>query len=183
MNFQFKKLQIPGAILIAPPKYRDDRGSFTRTYERSLFENEGITCRFRQDCSSISGRNVVRGLHYQLRPKTQEKLIQCVRGRVWDVAVDIRRRSPTYGQWFSVDLSEENGTILYLPEGFAHGFVALTETAEMLYKLSQEYDPGLERRIAWNDPDIGIAWPVTEVSLSDKDRTAPRLKEAEINFE
>lgn len=135
-----------------------------------------------QDNYSISVKGVLRGLHYQLKPKAQSKLVKCIRGKIFDVAVDIRKNSPTFGKWIGVELSEENMYMLYIPKGFAHGFLVLSDKAEVLYKVSAEYDPTLERGIIWNDPDIGIEWGTTSPILSEKDKKLPRLKEADINF-
>ena len=153
-------------------------------FKESAFKEAGIDVNFVQDNYSVSVKNVLRGLHYQLAPKAQGKLVRCIKGKVFDVAVDIRRGSPTFGKWFGVELSEENNLAFWIPEGFAHGFVALTDGATLLYKVSgSEYSPEHDRSIRWNDPDIGIRWPLDgEPLLSEKDKKAPFLKDAEINF-
>ena len=182
MGFVFKKLEIPDVILIKPEVFEDERGFFMETYKISDFKNAGIEYNFVQDNHSRSKKGVLRGLHYQLEPMAQGKLIRCIRGRIWDVVVDIRKGSPWYGKWIGVELSEENKLMLWIPPGFAHGFVALENDTEVIYKVTKEYAPELDRGIIWNDPDIGIEWPVDNPILSEKDSKLPRLKEAENNF-
>ena len=181
MNFEFERLSIPEVILIKPKVFDDERGFFLEFYKYSIFKEAGIDFIFVQDNHSKSKKGVLRGLHYQLNPKAQGKLVRCIRGKVWDVAVDIRKGSPTYGKWVAVELSEENKFMLWIPPGFAHGFVAF-EDSEIIYKCTSEYEPSLDRGIIWNDPEIGIPWPVKEPILSKKDASLPPLKEAEINF-
>ena len=159
MPFEFKKLEIPDVILIIPKVFEDDRGFFMETFKISDFKAYGISYEFVQDNHSKSKKGVLRGLHYQLYPKAQGKLVRCIRGRIWDVAVDIRKGSPWYGKWVAVELSEENKLMLWIPPGFAHGFVAL-EDAEIIYKCTAEYAPELDRGIIWNDPELAINWPV-----------------------
>lgn len=183
MPFLFKKLAIPDLILVEPKKFPDDRGIFMETYKSSEFFRNGIREPFVQDNHSRSFRGVLRGLHYQKNPHAQGKLVQCHRGRIFDVAVDLRKGSPTFGQWIGVELSEENNLMLYIPPAFAHGFVALSETADVLYKCTNEYASESDRGIIWNDPDIGIQWPVKEPILSDKDRRHPLLRDADPDFE
>ncbi len=183
MPFIFKQLEIPGIILIEPKIFEDDRGYFMETYKYSDFIKEGIKEYFIQDNCSRSVMGVLRGLHYQKNPMAQGKLVQCLKGKIFDVAVDIRKGSPTYGKWISMELSEENNLILYVPPGFAHGFVVLSESAKVMYKCTKEYSPEDDRGIIWNDPDIGIIWPVTNPILSNKDAGHPRLKDADNNFE
>ena len=182
MPFDFRRLTIPDLVLIEPKTYGDDRGAFLEIYKHSDFVRSGITEHFVQDNYSRSIRGVLRGLHYQMGPKAQGKLVRCVRGRIFDVAVDIRKGSPTYGQWEGEELSEENGLMLFIPAGFAHGFLTLSESAEVLYKCTEEYSPAHDRGIIWNDPDINVPWANTAPLLSDKDRFHPRLREAENNF-
>ena len=184
MPFDFVRLEIPEVILVKPERFSDDRGFFMETYKKSEFEKAGITDEFVQDNHSRSIKGVLRGLHYQLEPKAQGKLIRCIRGRIWDVAVDIRIGSPTFGRYVAVELSEENGFMLWIPKGFAHGFLTLSKEAEVIYKVSgAEYSLEHERSIRWNDPDINVEWPLEgEPVLSPKDRNAPFLKDAEINF-
>ncbi len=184
MPFDFERVGIDGLVIVKPKIFEDDRGFFMETFKRSEFEKAGIDVDFVQDNHSKSKKGVLRGLHYQIEPKAQGKLVRCIRGRVFDVAVDIRLGSPTFGKWFGVELSEENRLMFWIPKGFAHGFLTLSDEAEVVYKVSgSEYSPEHERSIRWNDPDVGIKWHFDrEVILSKKDREAPLLKDAEINF-
>jgi dTDP-4-dehydrorhamnose 3,5-epimerase len=183
MNFKFKKLSIPDIILITPEILEDERGFFAETYKKSVFEKEAIKTNFVQDNHSKSKKNVLRGLHYQIPPMEQAKLIMCTRGKVFDVAVDIRNGSPYYGKWVGDYLSEENKNMLFIPAGFAHGFLALSEEAEIMYKISQEYSREHERGIRWNDPEIGIDWPINKKPiLSRKDNNLPNLEKAKNTF-
>lgn len=182
MPFEFIRLEIPDVILIKPKVFEDERGFFLEFFKYSDFKQAGINCNFVQDNHSKSKKGVLRGLHYQLEPKAQGKLVRCIKGKIWDVAVDIRKGSPTFGKWVAVELTEENKWMLWIPPGFAHGFVAL-EDCEIIYKCTEEYAPELDRGIIWNDPDIAISWPVENPILSQKDSKLPRLKDAEINFE
>jgi len=184
MPFEFIKTEIPEVIIVKPKVFGDERGFFMETFKRSDFEKAGIDTDFVQDNHSKSKRGVLRGLHYQLEPKSQGKLVRCIKGKIFDVAVDIRKGSPTFGRWIGVELSEENKLMLWIPKGFAHGFLTLSEEAEIIYKVSgSEYSPDHDRSIRWNDPEIDIKWPLDcEPILSEKDKNAPFLKEAEINF-
>lgn len=180
---EFMKTFIPEVILTKPKVFGDERGFFMETYRKSLFQTNGITPEFIQDNHSKSAKGVLRGLHYQLDPKAQGKLVRCVSGAVFDVAVDIRRGSPTFGKWFGCELSAENKYMLWIPVGFAHGFVTLEDNTEFVYKTTGEYAPECDRGIKYDDPAIGIEWPVLgELLLSDKDQRQPLLKDAEINF-
>lgn len=181
MPFEFERLEIPDVILIKPKVYRDDRGFFMEVFKQSDFALNGIKFEFLQDNHSASKKGVLRGLHYQLNPKPQGKLVRCIRGRIWDIAVDIRKGSPMYGKWVAVELSEENKLMLWIPPGFAHGFVAL-EDSEVIYKTTNEYEPSLDRGIIWNDREININCPIKNPILSDKDLKLPPLKEADNNF-
>jgi dTDP-4-dehydrorhamnose 3,5-epimerase len=183
MPFLFKNLPIPEIILIEPKKYGDARGFFMETYKYSDFARTGIKEYFVQDNYSRSSMGVLRGLHYQKNPNAQGKLVQCIKGRIFDVAVDIRRGSPTFRRWVSAELSEDNNLMLYVPPAFAHGFVVLSETADVVYKCTGEYVPQDDRGIIWNDPDLGITWPVKDPLLSEKDTRHPLLKDADNNFE
>ena len=183
MSFQFRALQIPDVILIEPKRHGDDRGFFLETYKMSSFSANGIPQSFVQDNLSHSARGVLRGLHYQKHPQAQAKLVMPLRGRIFDVAVDIRQGSPFYGQWVGLELSSERFQMLYVPVGFAHGFCVLSEEADVLYKVTAEYAPDLDRGIAWNDPEIGIQWPAVEPLLSPKDASLPNLAQADNNFE
>jgi len=181
MAFHFVKLEIPEIILIKPKVFEDERGFFFECFKYSDFAQTGINFHFVQDNQSKSKKGVLRGLHYQLEPKAQGKLVRCIRGKIWDVALDIRKGSPTYMKWVCVELSEENKNMLWIPPGFAHGFIAL-EDSEIIYKCTAEHDPALDRGIVWNDPLIGIKWPIENPILSEKDKKLPLLKNAENNF-
>jgi dTDP-4-dehydrorhamnose 3,5-epimerase len=183
MPFTSKKLSIPEIILIEPKVFGDIRGFFLETYKHSDFTKIGIHEHFVQDNYSRSSYGVLRGLHYQKNPDAQGKLVQCMRGRIFDVAVDIRKGSPTFGKWVSIELSEENHFILYVPTGFAHGFVTLGEVTDVMYKCTIEYSPANDRGIIWNDPEINIQWPVKDPILSVKDAEHPLLKDADNDFE
>ncbi|MFD1710196.1 dTDP-4-dehydrorhamnose 3,5-epimerase [Ottowia sp. GY511] len=174
-------LAIADVMLIEPKVFGDARGFFFESFNQQAFADAtGVHLPFVQDNHSRSRRGVLRGLHYQLAPKAQGKLVRCVRGAVFDVAVDIRRDSPTFGRWSGAVLSEENQHQLWIPPGLAHGFVVLTDTADFLYKTTDYYSPAHERAIRWDDPAIGIEWPlashgIAEPVLSDKDKTSARL--------
>jgi dTDP-4-dehydrorhamnose 3,5-epimerase len=174
---QFLETPLPGVILIEPRVFGDARGFFMETYRADLFGAHGIDETFVQDNHSRSARGVLRGLHYQ-EPYPQGKLVRCTRGSLFDVAVDIRRGSPAFGKWYSVTLSEENKSMLWIPPGFAHGFCALTDDAELVYKTTEIYRPEHDRAIRWNDPEIGVEWPISDPSLSAKDAAAPLLRAA-----
>lgn len=168
--------------IIEPKVFGDERGFFYESFSQRLFDEAvGRHVDFVQDNHSRSARGVLRGLHYQLAPFAQGKLVRCTVGEVFDVAVDIRRSSPTFGQWVGVHLSAENKRQLWIPEGFAHGFVTLSEHAEFLYKTTQYYAPSHDRGVLWNDPEIGIAWPdAGTLQLSGKDQVQPLLAAAEL---
>ena len=182
MPFTFKRLEIPDVILIEPRVFQDVRGFFMETYKYSDFAAFGIAERFVQDNHSRSVKGVLRGLHYQNPPHAQGKLIRVVVGEVFDVAVDIRKGSPTYGKWVGVKLSAENRRMLYIPPGFAHGFCVLSDVAEVVYKVTAEYAPECEAGIIWNDPGIGIEWPIKHPIISSKDAQWPTLREAVNGF-
>jgi dTDP-4-dehydrorhamnose 3,5-epimerase len=183
-SFHFQRLAIPDVVLIKPMVFEDERGFFTETYKRSEFAANGIPDQLVQDNHSHSVRGVLRGLHYQKRPKAQGKLVMVISGEIFDVAVDIRKGSPNCGKWVGTVLSSENHQMLYVPVGFAHGFCALTDEADVVYKVTGgEYAPELERGIVWDDPEIGITWPVKHPLISRKDAVLPRLQEADNNFE
>ncbi|MDD3419682.1 MAG: dTDP-4-dehydrorhamnose 3,5-epimerase [Candidatus Gastranaerophilales bacterium] len=176
MPFEFIKTEIEDVILIEPKVFGDSRGFFLESYKKSDFENAGICDDFNQDNHSKSTKGVLRGLHYQLAPKTQAKIVRCPKGRIFDVAVDIRKNSKTFGKWVGYELSEENKRMLYIPSGFAHGFVVLSDEAELLYKASNEFCQELDRGIKWNDPKININWNLDfEPLVSEKDSQQPLL--------
>ena len=179
MPFEKKRLSIPDVLLISARRFKDARGFFEETYKASEFRSLGIDARFVQDNHSHSVRGVLRGLHYQKQPFAQGKLVRVLQGELFDVAVDIRKTSPTYGQWVAEILRGEDSKMLYIPPGFAHGFCVLSETVDFCYKCTAEYNPELDRGILWNDPDIEIEWPIRNPLLSEKDTKLPLLKDAE----
>lgn len=175
---------LKGVIVIEPFVYGDHRGWFMETYNEAKFLEAGINMKFVQDNQSFStGKGTLRGLHYQLNPKAQTKLVRCTKGAIFDVAVDIRKGSITFEEWFGIELTAENKKQLLIPKGFAHGFMTLTDDVEVQYKTDELYSPENDRGIIWNDPEISIEWPIdiTPV-LSEKDEKAPLLKDAENNF-
>jgi len=182
MPFTFKKLDIPDVILLESKVFSDERGYFLEIFKESVYASNGIDTRFVQDNFSHSVNGSLRGLHYQKNPKAQAKLVTALRGEIFDVVVDIRKNSPTYGKWVGEILSESNHKLLYIPEGFAHGFCVLSEEADVLYKLNQEYSPENEKGILWNDPEINITWPIDKPILIEKDLQLPVLKHADNNF-
>jgi len=183
MPFKFKRLKIPDVTLIKPQVFEDERGFFMESYKESDFKDFGIEEKFVQDNHSKSKKNVLRGLHYQIPPMEQTKLVRCIIGKIFDVAVDIRKGSPYYGKWVGEYLSEENKNILFIPAGFAHGYLVMSEEAEILYKITNEYSPEHDRGIIWNDPDVNIEWPIEEEpTISKKDCFLSSLIQAENNF-
>jgi dTDP-4-dehydrorhamnose 3,5-epimerase len=182
MPFSFKSLDIPEVVLIEPKVFEDERGFLMETYKMPDFAAAGIKENFVQDNHSCSARGILRGLHYQNPPFAQGKLVRAIRGEIFDVAVDIRKGSPTRGKWVGVILSEENKNLLYIPTGFAHGFCVISEVAEVTYKTTNVYSAEAEAGIIWNDEDLNIEWPVEEPTLSSKDEKWPSLKNADIKF-
>ena len=181
-NFTFTKTEIEGVCIIDTKRYGDKRGYFAETYKKSDFDAAGLSYNFVQDNQSSSTRGVLRGLHFQ-KKHPQAKLVRVLRGEVFDVAVDLRKGSETYGKWVGVTLSAENGKMLMIPRGFAHGFLVLSEEAEFAYKCDDVYHPEDEGGIAWNDQQIGIDWPeVGEITLSEKDKHHPSLAESGMEF-
>ncbi len=177
-------LKLNGASFLEPKVHGDHRGFFMESYNDSLFKQNGINYNFIQDNHSLSAEpGVLRGLHYQLNPKAQTKLVRVLTGAIYDVIVDIRKNSPTFGQWVGVILSEHNKRQLLVPKGFAHGFCTLVPNTQVLYKVDEYYSPEHDRGILWNDPALGINWPTSNPILSDKDQRHPLLKDAEMNFE
>lgn len=172
---------IEGLVVLEPQVFKDDRGFFFESYNEETFRRLGINSRFVQDNHSGSRKGVIRGLHYQIC-HPQAKLVRVIAGEIFDVAVDIRRSSPTFGKWFGLNLSAENKRLLYIPEGFAHGFLVLSDWAEVLYKTTDFYAPECDRVIIWNDPEIAIDWPLNGIEpiLSPKDLKGARLKEADL---
>jgi dTDP-4-dehydrorhamnose 3,5-epimerase len=180
--FEFQQLPLAGLVLVTPKVFGDDRGGFAELYKRSDFEANGVAEAFVQDNWSRSRGGVLRGLHFQNYPKAQGKLVSAVRGEILDVAVDLREDSPTYKQWYSVRLSEQNHLMLYVPAGFGHGFCVLSDSADVAYKVTAEYDPSLELGFAWNDPEIGVDWPLHEPTLSERDQKLPPWREVKSAF-
>ncbi|MFA6292785.1 MAG: dTDP-4-dehydrorhamnose 3,5-epimerase [Victivallales bacterium] len=179
---KFIKGRLSGTYIIEPEVFADSRGFFLETYSKREFEKAGINLEFVQDNLSRSVKNTVRGLHYQIN-HPQDKLVRAVSGEIFDVAVDIRRNSPTFGQWEGCFLSAENKRQFFIPKGFAHGFCVVSDTADFMYKCSNFYSPKDERGIIWNDPGIGVEWPLDgEPILSKRDLANPMLKDAERHF-
>ena len=179
---EFRKTSIEGLIEIYPKIFGDARGHFFESYRQYIFAQNGIPFQFVQDNHSKSSKGVLRGLHYQLPPMAQGKLVRVVQGEVFDVAVDIRKSSPTFGQWFGLELSADNHLQLWIPPGFAHGFLVLSEYAEFLYKTTDYYDPSSERCLIWNDPTLAIEWPIDQIGgapqLNAKDSAGLHWDEA-----
>ena len=182
MPFSFTKLDIPDVILVEAKAFPDDRGFFMESFKESEFIKNGIDTRFLQDNYSHSTKGTLRGLHYQKDPKAQAKLVMAIKGEIFDVAVDIRKNSPTYGKWVGEILSEKNHRLLYVPQGFAHGFQVLSDEVDVTYKVDNEYSPENDRGILWNDPDVKIDWPIQSPTLSEKDQSQPLLKDADNDF-
>lgn len=178
MPFEFIPQKIKEVILVQPKVFEDKRGFFLESYKKTDFVKNGINVEFTQDNHSKSLSKVLRGLHFQTAPYEQAKLVRCVKGRIYDVAVDIRPNSPTFRQYVKVELSEENKKMLYIPEGFAHGFVVLSEEAEICYKASREYNANADSGIFWADEEIAIDWGIDfEPIISEKDKNLPRIRE------
>ncbi len=178
MPFTFTPTKIADVIIVKPKVFGDERGFFEETYQKNAFRDAGINAEFVQDNHSFSSRGVLRGLHWQKPPFTQGKLVSVLVGKVWDVAVDIRANSPTLGKWTAHELSDENHEMLWIPPGFAHGFVVLSETAHFLYKCTAPYSPESEASMLWNDPEIAVKWPLDfEPVISEKDKNAVRFSE------
>jgi dTDP-4-dehydrorhamnose 3,5-epimerase len=176
--------KLNGVFLIEPVVYADHRGFFMETYSQTVFEKNGLGYHFVQDNHSLSREvGTLRGLHYQISPKSQTKLVRVVSGAIYDVAVDIRKDSPTFGQWVGVILSAENKKQLLIPKGFAHGFCTIEPNTEVIYKVDEVYSPEQDRGILWSDPQLAIDWPSRQPVLSDKDSKQPLLSEADIYFE
>jgi len=180
MPFTFTNLDLNGVLLVEPSVFPDERGFFMESYRESEFIGGGIPHRFVQDNHSFSRKNVIRGLHFQSLPRPQGKLVYVVSGSVWDVVVDLRRSSSTARHWIGIELSSSNRRMLYIPPGFAHGFAAVTDNVHLLYKCTEEYDASFDAGVRWDDPDIGITWPVDHPTLSEKDRALPMLKELQL---
>ncbi|MFA5283148.1 MAG: dTDP-4-dehydrorhamnose 3,5-epimerase [Bacilli bacterium] len=184
MGIKITKLGLNGVFVIEPDYFYDERGYYSETFsERSLSDHSFIAPRFVQDGESLSiKKGIVRGIHFQLVPKAQSKLVRCIQGRVFDVAVDLRKKSPTYKQWIGVELSPENKKQLFIPKGFGHAFMTLVDDCIVQYKVDELYYKEFDRSIRFDDPEIGIKWPLANPLKSEKDRLAPSLKESDVNF-
>lgn len=181
MPFEFEKVdQIKDLIVVTPRVFEDDRGFFMESYHYAAFQEAGIISTFVQDNHSRSIKGVIRGLHFQKEPFAQAKLVRCVKGEIFDVAVDLRRSSPTFGKWFGLKLSEENKKMIYIPRGFAHGFAVLSSIAEVLYKADNYYSAPHERGLRYDDPTININWNVSSPLISKKDLELPFLENADL---
>ncbi len=177
MPFEFEELSIKGVFLIKPKIFKDERGYFTESYKKSDFSGYGINVEFVQDNFSFSKKNVIRGLHFQKTPYEQAKLVRCIKGKIIDVAVDLRPSSPTYKKWVSVILSDENSCILFIPRGFAHGFGVLSDEAYVYYKCDNEYRAEYDSGVRYDDPEINISWGIENPIISEKDLKLPFLKD------
>lgn len=173
----FEETKLPGVLIVKPNRKGDNRGFFMETFRKSFFEEKGIPADFVQDNFSFSGKNTLRGLHYQRGDYTQSKLVKVFTGEILDVAVDLRKDSPTFGEHISIVLNDENHHMLYIPEGFAHGFSVLSETASVYYKCNRYYHAESEGGVLWNDPDLNIDWKVTNPLISEKDQNQPQFKD------
>ncbi len=175
--------ELDGVLIIEPKVFGDNRGWFMETYSRRDFENAGITAEFVQDNRSFSSKKgIIRGLHFQRNPMCQAKLLTCLKGEILDVAVDLRKDSPTYKKWISVKLTAENKKQIFIPKGFAHGFLTLTDDVEIMYKCDELYSPECDGGIRFDDPEIGVEWDVENPILSEKDKNAPFLKDIKLDF-
>ncbi len=178
MPFKFERAkEIRDVVIIIPKVFEDERGFFMETYKKEEFEKNGIKGEFLQDNHSHSKPGVLRGLHFQREPYAQSKIVRCIKGKIFDVAVDLRESSSTFGKYVGVILSDENKKMLYIPRGFAHGFLVLSEGADVIYKVDNIYAPEYEGGLIWNDSDVGIEWPEIEPILSEKDKKWPTLRE------
>jgi dTDP-4-dehydrorhamnose 3,5-epimerase len=182
MKFDFEPLEIPDVVLVTATRYADERGFFQESYRASAFAEAGIDARFVQDNLARSSKGVLRGLHYQIPPGAQGKLVGTTSGRIFDVAVDLRVGSATYGRWVGAELDADGGQLLWVPPGFAHGYAVLSDVADVYYKCTEEYRPELDRGVLWNDPVIGVEWPVTDPIVSGKDREQPTLEHCDNPF-
>ena len=177
------KTGIEGLYIIETKVFKDNRGWFTESYSAKKFKDNDIDIDFIQDNHSLSKeKGVIRGLHFQLQPKAQTKLVRCTRGSIYDVAVDLREGSPTYKKWFGIELSAENKKQFLIPKGFAHGFLTLSDYAEVQYKVDEYYAPEYDRSIRFDDPEINVDWGIDNPTLSEKDKNAPLLKNSDCNF-
>lgn len=180
---KLKETGIEGLVVIEPAVHGDHRGWFMETYSKPKFEELGITCEFVQDNQSFSAqKGTLRGLHFQKNPMAQAKLLRCTRGKILDVAVDLRKDSPTYKKWYAVELSAENKRMFFMPKGMGHGFLTLSDDVEVQYKVDEVYSPECDRSIRFDDPEIGVEWGIENPILSQKDLQAPLLKDSDVDF-
>jgi len=182
MKFDFEPLEIPDIVLVTAQRYRDERGFFQESYRASAFADAGIAAHFVQDNLARSSKGVLRGLHYQIPPAAQGKLVGTMSGSIFDVAVDLRVGSESYGKWVGATLDADAGQLLWIPPGFAHGYAVLSDVADVYYKCTEEYRPELDRGVLWNDPAIGVEWPLSDPVVSDKDRVQPSLEDCDNPF-
>jgi dTDP-4-dehydrorhamnose 3,5-epimerase len=175
MPFKIERTALSGLVIIEPKVFADNRGFLMETFKRSAFQAAGLDVALVQENHSRSGRGTLRGLHYQRPPREQGKLVRVILGEIFDVAVDIRKGSPTFGRWVGVTLTAANHRMVYLPPGFAHGFCVISDEAEVIYKTTDEYSPEHECGVRWDDPALGIAWPIAQPTLSERDRRWPTL--------
>jgi dTDP-4-dehydrorhamnose 3,5-epimerase len=182
MKFTFEPLEIPDVVLVLPTRYTDERGFFQESYRESAFAEAGIHARFTQDNLARSTRGVLRGLHYQIPPAAQGKLVSAVSGTIFDVAVDLRVGGSTFGRWVGRTLDAEQGGLLWIPPGFAHGYQVLSDVAVVHYRVTAEYRADLDRGVLWNDPTIGVHWPGADPVVSEKDREQPTLDRCDNPF-
>lgn len=183
MPFNIRNTPIKDLIVIEPRVFSDNRGFFMETYKKSDFVKAGINEEFKQDNHSFSSKGVLRGLHFQTGTSAQGKLVRVVKGSVWDVAVDLRPESETFGQWYGIELTEKNNTMFYVPQGFAHGFVTLEDNTHFIYKCTEEYNPVADSGIIWNDKTLNIKWPLVEdLSFSEKDLKLPTFNKFKESF-
>ena len=180
---KFIETGIKDLFVVEPDVFGDSRGWFSESYNKSVFIKNKVKIEFVQDNHSYSAnKGVLRGLHFQNNPFAQTKLVRCTKGKIWDVAVDLRKSSPTYLKWYGLELTAENHKMLFVPQGFAHGFVTLEDHTEVQYKVDNVYDKPSDRSIRFDDPQIAIEWPISDVILSDKDKNAPLFKDSDANF-
>ncbi|BDF59698.1 dTDP-4-dehydrorhamnose 3,5-epimerase [Christensenellaceae bacterium] len=180
---KLKETGIAGLVVIEPDVHGDHRGWFMETYSKPKFEELGIICEFVQDNQSFSAqKGTLRGLHFQKNPMAQAKLLRCTAGKILDVAVDLRKNSPTYKKWYAVELSAENKRMFFMPKGMGHGFVTLSDNVEVQYKVDAVYSPECDRSIRFDDPEIGVEWGIENPILSQKDLQAPMLKDSDVDF-
>lgn len=181
MPFTFQKTPLDGVIICQPKIFKDARGYFLESFNAREFKSLGLCIEFVQDNQSLSAKGTLRGLHFQAKPYSQDKLVRVIQGKIWDVAIDIRASSSSYGKWFGVELDDVTQTQLFIPKGFAHGFIVLSDQALVAYKTSDYYEPSADRGILWNDPDLAVQWPMNEPILSEKDMKQPLFKD--VNFD